>query len=205
MNTTKTDESTALKSRLIEVVKKYGVKFAPPGEKFKLASGGESDFYIDCRKVTLMPDGLDAIIAMIFERLVISDISFDAVGGPTLGADPMVGGLMLDFSQIIGYRDKRGFLVRKEQKGHGLKNLVEGNLKAGDKVIIVEDVATSGGSILHAIAAVEDTGASVVKIFVILDRLAGAAENFAAKGYDFESLITIRDLGLDQSNGPGNK
>lgn len=194
---TKTANNSQLKPHLIDVIKKYGVKFAQPGEKFKLASGGESNFYIDCRKVTMMPDGLEAVVAMIFECLAVQDLQFDAIGGPTLGADPIVGGLILDFSQVQEYREKRGFLVRKEQKGHGLKNLVEGNLQSGDKVIIVEDVATSGSSIMHAIAAVEDAGASVVKIFVILDRLAGAAEKFAADGYEFESLITIADLGLD--------
>ena len=90
-----------------------------------------------------------------------------------------------------------GFLVRKEAKGHGTGKLVEGPLKPGMDVVIVDDVATTGGSSLQAVAAVEAMGCRVARVVVVLDRLEGAAHVFAARGLDFRSMVTIRDLGVE--------
>jgi orotate phosphoribosyltransferase len=119
-----------------------------------------------------------------------------AVGGLTLGADPIVGAT-LAVAGSKGRNDLRGFLVRKEAKGHGTGRLVEGPLQPGDRVVIVDDVATTGGSSLQAVAAVEAMGCQVVCVVVVLDRLEGAGAAFEARQLDFRALVTIRDLGIE--------
>ena len=98
----------------------------------------------------------------------------------------------------------RGFLVRKEAKGHGTGKLIEGPIEPGDTVAILDDVATTGGSSLQAAAAVEAIGGKVALVIVVLDRLEGAAEAFAAKGLEFQSLVTIRDLGVEPLPRPAS-
>lgn len=173
-----------LATDLVQVLNDLSFIRAKPGETFTLASGAKSDFYIDCRKSTLSSRGLPLIVnAMDY---ILRDLPHDAVGGPTLGADPIIAGLlMLD-------KPRTGFIVRKETKAHGLQNLIEGNLRSGDRAVLVEDVATSGGSLLKAILAAEDRGAKVVKVMVVLDRLSGAAEMFQKRGYDFEALTVLQ-------------
>jgi orotate phosphoribosyltransferase len=113
-----------------------------------------------------------------------------------MGADPIVGAT-LAVAGARGLADWRGFLVRKEAKGHGTGKLVEGPLEPGSAVAIVDDVATTGGSSFQAVAAVEAMGCTVARVIVVLDRLEGAAEAFAARGLDFRALVTIRDLGVE--------
>src|SRR5262245_45718063 len=132
---------------LLERIKTDALQFG----EFTLASGQKSTYYIDCRKVTLSSGGAAMIAAGILQEL--GDEPFEAVGGMSLGADPIVGAV-LALAGLQG-RELRGFLVRKEPKQHGTGKLVEGPLYSGDRVVIVEDVATSGGSALKAIEAVE--------------------------------------------------
>jgi orotate phosphoribosyltransferase len=113
-----------------------------------------------------------------------------------MGADPIVGAALA----VAGAGARPGllgFLVRKEAKTHGTGKLVEGPLPSGTDVVIVDDVATTGGSSLQAVAAVEAMGCRVCRVIVVLDRLEGAAQAFAARGLDFRSLVTIRDLGVE--------
>ena len=113
-----------------------------------------------------------------------------------MGADPIVGATLA----VAGAGARpglRGFLVRKEAKGHGTGQLVEGPVAAGESVVIVDDVATTGGSSLQAVAAAEALGCKVARVIAVLDRLEGAADAFAAKGLDFRALVTIRDLGVE--------
>lgn len=189
---------TTLKSQLKEIVAKLAVVRAKPGELFTLASGKQSDFYIDCRRVTLSPDGLYIVSDCLHYELFESPLDFTAIGGPTLGADPIVAGLLMRAAKERGpnRRSAHGFLVRKEAKEHGLQHQIEGHLVSGDRAVLVEDVVTSGASLEKAIAAVEQAGAEVVRIVAILDRLEGAAEKFRHRGYDFSSLLTSADLGL---------
>ena len=119
-----------------------------------------------------------------------------AVGGLTMGADPIVGAT-LALAASRGRGDLRGFLVRKEAKGHGTGRLVEGPIEGREVVAILDDVATTGGSSLQAVAAVEAMGATVACVVVVLDRLEGAAEAFADRGLPFHALTTIRDLGVE--------
>ena len=168
---------------------------------FTLASGRTSHYYVDGRKVTLSAEGAAAIGAGVLSMLA-DQPAITAVGGLTMGADPIVGAT-LAAAGIGGRPGLRGFLVRKEAKGHGTGQLVEGPLAPGETVAIVDDVATTGGSSLKAVDAVEAFGCKVALIVVVLDRLEGAAEAFAARGLTFRSLATIRDLGVDPLPPPG--
>ena len=162
---------------------------------FTLASGRSSHYYVDGRKLTLSAEGASVIAAGVLEVLT-SHPEVTAIGGLTMGADPIVGAT-LAAAGSQGRGSLRGFLVRKEAKGHGTGKLIEGPIEPGDTVAIVDDVATTGGSSLQAVAAVEAIGAKVALVVVVLDRLEGASEAFAAKGLNFVSLVTIRDLGVE--------
>ena len=159
--------------------------------EFKLASGKTSDYYIDGRLTTLDSEGL-SIIGKIFLDEILKDPGVSAVGGPTMGADPIVGSVLTH----CGLKDitLNGFLVRKEEKQHGTGKLVEGTLKEGDNVAVVEDVVTTGGSVLKAISAIESSGARVSKVLVIVDREEGAELKFSELGYDFYSIFKISEL-----------
>ena len=159
--------------------------------EFTLASGKKSDYYIDARLTTLDPEGI-YLVGKIFLDVIKMDPEINAVGGPTMGADPIVGSLMV-LSHESGYT-LPGFLVRKQEKGHGTGKLIEGNLKPEDKVVIVEDVVTTGGSVIKAINAVRDTGAIVKKALVIVDREEGAQEKFKEIGVPLFSIFSISEL-----------
>lgn len=159
--------------------------------KFKLASGKESDYYIDARLTTLHPEGA-YLIGEIFLNEIKKDSGINAVGGPTIGADPIVGSLLYA-SHRNGY-PLSGFLVRKTEKDHGTGKLIEGNLKSGDRAVIVEDVVTTGGSVLKAVDAVRGISAEVSRIMVIVDREEGADKRFSDIGIDFYSIFKISEL-----------
>ena len=163
---------------------------------FTLASGRTSHYYVDGRKVTLSAEGAAVIASCILDILASNHPEVQAVGGLTMGADPIVGAT-LGLAPSRGRGDLRGFLVRKEAKGHGTGRLIEGPLEAGQVVAILDDVATTGGSSLLAVEAVEAMGAKVACVIVVLDRLEGASEAFADKGLTFHALTTIRDLGVE--------
>lgn len=159
--------------------------------KFTLASGKESDYYIDARLTTLDPEGV-SIVADIFLEEIRRDPLIKTVGGPTMGADPIVGALLGESHR--GNYPLRGFLVRKQEKEHGTGKMIEGNLRAGDSTALVEDVVTSGGSVITAINAVKSAGAHVRKVLVIVDREEGAAEKFREMGIDFYAIFKISEL-----------
>jgi orotate phosphoribosyltransferase len=177
--------------RLVGLVKRDALRVGT----FTLASGRSSHYYIDGRKVTLSAEGAGLIAIGILD-LISASPQIAAVGGLTMGADPIVGAT-LALAPAHGRDDLRGFLVRKQAKAHGTGNLVEGPLEPGTTVAIVDDVATTGGSSFQAIEAVESLGCKVAMVVVVLDRLEGAAEAFAARGYTFRPLLTIRDLGVE--------
>lgn len=175
------------RERLRQILKENSVIIG----KFKLSSGKESNYYIDARLTTLNPEGV-YLVGKIFLDEILTNSEIIAVGGPSIGADPIVGAILALSHQ--GGHPIRGFLVRKEEKQHGMGKLIEGNLMSGDKVAIVEDVATTGGSILKAIDAVEDTGANVEKVLVIVDREEGARKVLEDIGYEFFSIFKIGEL-----------
>jgi orotate phosphoribosyltransferase len=162
---------------------------------FVLASGRSSHYYIDGRQITLSAEGA-SLIGLGMLHLLAAHPEVTAMGGLTMGADPIVGAtLALASSQ--GRPALRGFLVRKQAKTHGTAKLVEGPLQPGSVVAIVDDVATTGGSSLQAIEAVESLGCRVALVAVVLDRLEGAARSFEDRGIPFQPLLTIRDLGVE--------
>lgn len=182
------------KDKLISLVKDQALELAPEGKPFILKSGAESTFYLDCRKITLTPLGLTQICSHTMYYLATNHIKFDAVGGPCVGADPIVGGLL---QMAVFARPKmRGFLVRKEEKDHGKAGRIIGSVLPGDNVVVVEDVTTSGGSLLSAVEAVEEFGAKVVQVISVIDRNAGATELFEKHKIPFHSLLTLDDLGI---------
>jgi len=158
---------------------------------FTLASGKKSTYYIDARLTTLDAEGVN-LIGKIFLEEIKKDLSITTVGGPTMGADPIVGSV-LALSQEQG-NSLPGFLVRKQEKGHGTGKLIEGNLNEGDVVAMFEDVVTTGGSVIKAIDAVRESGAEVKKLLVIVDREEGAKSKFEDMGIQFYSIFQISDL-----------
>lgn len=158
--------------------------------EFTLASGKKSSYYIDGKKTTLDSRGA-YLVARTFLAM-LSDGVPDAVGGLTLGADPVIGSMLA----LAGMEDMdlRGFIVRKEAKSHGTRSRVEGRLKKGDRVVVIEDVVTTGGSAMSAIEALDGWDCEVVKVMAIVDRDEGGAGNLREAGYRLESIFTIREL-----------
>lgn len=178
------------RARLVALLKRDSLRLG----EFTLASGRKSHFYVDGRKVTLSAEGAHEVASGVLSILRTKH-GIGAVGGLTMGADPIVGATLALAGQY-GLASLRGFLVRKEVKGHGTGRLVEGPLEPGATVAIVDDVATTGGSSLKAVDAVLEMNCHVACVIAMLDRLEGAAEAFATRGIEFHALATIEDLGV---------
>jgi len=176
------------KAALMNLVRELALQVG----QFKLASGKLSSYYLDCRKVTLDSAGANLIADGMLELL--GSEWPDAVGGMAIGADPITAAIITVAGRTG--RQLRGFIVRKEAKQHGTGRDVEGPVKAGDSVVIVEDVVTTGGSSLAAIEKAEAAGLKVRGVLAIIDRLEGGRETLAARGYSLQTLLTIRDFGL---------
>lgn len=157
-----------------------------------LASGREADYYIDLRRVTL--DGAAAPLVGEVMTELVADLEFDAVGGLTLGADPVAVAMLHHAAAAGGRLD--AFVVRKEAKAHGMQRRIEGTEVAGRRVLVVEDTSTTGGSVLTAVEAVREAGAEVVAVAVIVDRDTGAREKIEAAGVPYRFAVSLKDLGL---------
>ncbi|MCF7887508.1 MAG: orotate phosphoribosyltransferase [Candidatus Omnitrophica bacterium] len=176
-----------MKQKLLKLLKEESYQ----KKEVKLSSGKISDFYIDVRKVSLSSEGLYLISNLFFQYLNQKQI--DAFGGPTLGADPIVAGVCL----VAQQNDKNlaGFLIRKTPKKHGKQKLIEGpQIKTGSKVILCDDVATSGDSLLQAKKALDAEGVRVEEVMVVVDRNEGAKEALAKVGCNLFSLFTKDDF-----------
>jgi orotate phosphoribosyltransferase len=161
--------------------------------KFVLSSGRESSYYLDGRIITLSPQGA-YLVANIILEMAKGEV-LDAIGGPTLGADPIVGALAA--VSYINQQPVKTFIVRKQAKEHGTQQQIEGPaLQKGARVLLVDDVATSGKAILEAKLALDKIGVIAEKAIVIVDRNQGAAENLAKAGLKLESIFKIADFGL---------
>lgn len=180
-------ELTELKSKLLALLKKEALK---KGE-FVLSSGKISNYYLDGRIITLTPEGAYLVANIILE--LIEGKGVNAVGGPTLGADPIVGAIAA-LSHIKKIPLKT-FIVRKAAKEHGMQRQIEGpGLKKGDKVILVDDVATTGKSLVEAKDALDKMGVNVLETVVIVDRDEGAKENLAKAGIKLEPIFSRSDI-----------
>jgi orotate phosphoribosyltransferase len=160
-----------------------------------LASGRESDFYVDGKQTTLHAEGATLVGRLILEIIRGCDVSIDGVGGLTMGADPIATATSV-LSSLDGGALVHAFYVRKEAKGHGTKTYVEGrkNLPDGSKVVVVEDTSTTGSSAWKAVERCRNEGLDVVKLITVVNRLEGADEYIAERGMTLESLVTLDDL-----------
>jgi len=176
------------RQELINLFQERALKFG----EFTLASGKKSTYYLDGKQITLHSIGLRLVCEGLLGLL--EDVSFDAVGGMSIGADPIIGGLLTVAAERG--RSLDGFLVRKEPKGHGTQRYLEGPVQPHAKVVIVDDVVTTGGSSLLAVDRASDFGCDVVQVVGIVDRMEGGAANFAARQLRFRALLTIEDFGI---------
>ena len=184
------------RERLLALINREAVRYG----EIKLSKGGTSHYYIDCRMVTTHPEGAFLIGEIILE-MIADDRDVAAVGGPTLGADPIVGAVC--YASHCHNRPLPGFIVRKSTKAHGMQKMIEGHLPQGASVVVVEDVLTTGGSVLDAIGEVERAGAKVARVIGIVDRLQGARENFDAAGHRFTPIFTLDDLDIKPPQAKG--
>lgn len=178
-----------LKTRLMKLLIEKSMRYSDT-PIFKLASGRVSNFYIDCRKVTHNAEGKYLIGNIIFT--MIQDLPVDAIGGLTLGADPIAAAV--SYTAFLHNKPVNSFVVRKEQKEHGLKKLVEGDVQAGDRVVIVDDVITTGGSTIKAITAARAEGLDVVRVIVLVDREEGGKEEIAGYIDAVDAIFTKTEL-----------
>ena len=155
-----------------------------------LSSGQRADWYVDLRRITL--DGSAAPLAGRVMLALTAGLSYDAVGGLTLGADPVATAMMHAAAAQGGLLD--AFVVRKEEKAHGLQRRIEGPDVAGRRVLAVEDTSTTGGSVLTAVNALQEAGAEVVGVAVLVER--GARERIAAHGLPYYAAFELSDLGV---------
>ncbi|WP_137122154.1 orotate phosphoribosyltransferase [Segeticoccus rhizosphaerae] len=183
-----TDSSTPARDRLLELIKDKAIVHG----RVTLSSGKEADYYVDLRRITL--DGEAApLVGQVMSDLT-RDLRFDAVGGLTLGADPVATAMLHAAAAAGGRLD--AFVVRKAGKAHGLQQRIEGPSIKGRRVVVVEDTTTTGASPLDAVAAARDEGAEVVAVATIADRATGAKEKLEAEGLTYVSAYSLEELGL---------
>lgn len=178
------DARTALLGRILDTAVVHG--------EVTLSSGAQADYYVDLRRITLDAHAAPLVGQVMLD--LVDDLEIDAVGGLTLGADP-VATAMLHTAAARG-RTLDAFVVRKEGKAHGLQRRIEGPDVAGRRVLAVEDTSTTGGSVLTAVQALREAGADVVAVAVIVDRDTGSRERVAAEGLEYRFAFGKAELGL---------
>jgi len=174
-----------------ELVELLATRSARLGE-FTLASGARSDLYIDARMTAMSPEGLALIGPLGLDELTNTGWTPDSVGGLTLGADPV--SYSIAYASALAGKPIRAFTVRKEAKTHGTGKLIEGPFLQSDRVVVIEDVITTGGSALKAIEAVRNAGAMVIGVLSLVDREEGGRERIEAAGYHVRSLAKAAEI-----------
>jgi orotate phosphoribosyltransferase len=182
-------ERDKMKKRLAEIILERSFRYSedPP---FTLSSGRKSPFYFDCKPTTLDPEGMNLIGRLIFDMLKDSPVT--AAGGLTLGADPIANALSLISFQRG--RPIKSFIVRKDAKGHGTKNRIEGNVKPGEQVAVIDDVVTTGASTITAIESAREAGLIVERAIVLIDREEGGMENIEALLDRVDTVLTRSEI-----------
>jgi len=183
-----TEQLTADRENLRQALMKYAVRRG----HVVLASGKESNYYVNAKEISLHGERLVWATRLMWEK--IAAVECDAVGGLTLGADPLIGALCC-YSGLIG-NPLAGLIVRKQPKNHGTLRQIEGPIRPGMRVAIVEDVTTTGGSAIKAGEAIVEAGGEIALVLTILNRREGADEAFAQLGWKFDSLFVHTDLGV---------
>ncbi len=159
---------------------------------FTLASGRVSDFYVDCRLTTMSPDGLILVGPLAHSMLLESGWSVESVGGLTMGADPV--SYAIAFASALAGAPIRCFAVRKQAKDHGMGKRIEGSFRSGDRVVVIEDSMTTGGSALNAAKAIREEGGTVIGALTLVDREEGAREALQAEGIPLITFTTAVEL-----------
>ncbi len=177
------------KQSLLKILKRLCLKH----KRVVLSSGKISNYYFDARIGSLSGESAYLIASIILD--MIKNDRIDSVGGLTVGADPIIGAIMaLSFKKN---KPVNGFIVRKEEKNHGMKKLIEGpKLKSSSRVLIIDDVVTTGSSTIQAIKAVKAAGAKIVRVIAVVDRLEGAHENIKQYNCSLEHIFSIKDFGI---------
>lgn len=177
--------------RLIELIKERSFKYSET--PFKLSSGGSSNFYFNLKQTTYSPEGIYLIGKLVFEKIKGLGLKVDAIGGLTMGADPIaiaVARYSFDVREPI-----EAFVIRKEPKQYGLMLQIEGNVREGDNVIIVDDVVTTGASTIKAIEIAKQHGLNVATVIILVDRCEqNGRQNIESLGYPVYSILTIEDF-----------
>jgi orotate phosphoribosyltransferase len=187
---------TAAETQLLQILKERSFKRGT----FRLASGDTSDYYIDGRMSAVYSGAAPLIGEVLYEKT--KDLRIDAIGGLEVGAVPLTTAAVIAY-HLHGQK-MEGFWVRDKAKAHGTRKLVEGNLQRGARVVILDDVITTGSSSVKAVNEAKLLECEVVLVLALVDRLQGAAETFRKEGIThFQSVFTIRDFGVDVPQAPG--
>jgi orotate phosphoribosyltransferase len=174
-----------MKDRLLQLIYEKAFRYSEE-PTFKLVSGRMSNYYFNCKTVTLHPEGMYLIGNLIFD--MIKESGAIGIGGLTLGADPMADAVA--YTSYLKKSPIEAFVCRKTAKAHGTMQWIEGNVAAGDKVVIVDDVITTGKSTIEAISKAKEGGLEVVKVIALVDRQEGGKENIEALGYKVDTVVT---------------
>ncbi len=177
------------RERLKEMIKERSLKVSEE-PVFKLSSGKLSRYYVDLKQVTFDPEGVWLVGKLMFELL--KDFDPDGAGGLTLGADPIA--YAVSFVSLQEGRPIKPFVVRKEPKDHGMGRWIEGLLKEGERVAVLEDVVTTGSSSLKAVKVCREAGLEVIGVFAVVDREEGGRENIEREGLKLFSLFKLSEL-----------
>ncbi len=181
--------TTEMRAELLELILELSFR----RQKVTLASGAESDFYLDLRQTLMRPRGVALAGALVLERLLAGP-PVQAVGGMAVGAVPLVSAVLAAAAARDPASALLGFFVRKQAKQHGLAKRIEGGFESGQTVALLEDTVTTGGSTLEALDTVEAEGGKVVRVLCLVDRGEGAEAAFAARGIELEALFGRADL-----------
>lgn len=157
---------------------------------FKLVSGRMSNYYFNCKAVTLHPEGMYLVGNLIFDLIEVLDVR--GIGGLTLGADPIA--YAVAYTSYLKGKPIEAFVVRKNAKPHGTMQWIEGNIKSGDKVVIVDDVITTGKSTIEAITKSKEAGLKIVRVIALIDRQEGGREAIESMGYKLDSIVTREEV-----------
>ncbi len=178
-----------MKQELIEIIYRKSFKYSQE-PSFRLVSGKMSRFYVNCKPTTLSPRGMFLVGHLVFDA--IKDLTPDGIGGLTFGADPMA--VATAFVSELKGKPINAFSIRKTQKDHGIIRWVEGDMTPGQRVVIIDDVATTGGSTIKAIVRAGSEGLDVVKVVILVDRQEGGLENIRQHIHDVTAIITRDEL-----------
>ncbi len=178
-----------MKNRLAELILRKAFRYSKE-PTFKLVSGRMSNYYFNCKAVTLHPEGMYFIGNVIFD--MIKDLDVKGIGGLTLGADPIADAVA--YTSYVKGKPIEAFVVRKSAKSHGTMQWIEGNVEKGDRVVIVDDVITTGKSTIEAISRAKDAGLEIVRVIALVDRQEGGRENVEALGYSVNAVVTREEV-----------